>query len=95
MTELREAVEEEISRRFPSALFEMLLKQHKKHGWKSKCECNYCTTKRTISFSRGWSRYLDDPHYCSAKYNYIKKTWTVENSPRQRLKQMLKKAEKN
>jgi hypothetical protein len=44
--EIRRLVEERVRGRLLPALLEAGLKQHAKHGFKTQCDCDYCTVKR-------------------------------------------------
>lgn len=52
--DIRRRVEELIQDQFPLALFEAMIKQHKRHGFKTSCQCRYCEEKRYISYLPGW-----------------------------------------
>jgi hypothetical protein len=66
--QLQKAIEERVNCLFPSALFEAMLKQHKKHGFKSSCRCDYCQKKRILSSNPGWS-YRSDRYHGFLGYN--------------------------
>jgi len=57
--DFKRRVEELAHDRFPMALYNAVMKQHMKHGFKTSCPCFYCQEKRSISNAPGWSRFWD------------------------------------
>ena len=53
--DLKEKVEELVKNQFPSILFEALIEQHKRHGFKTDCKCSFCQMKMYYNHLPGWS----------------------------------------
>jgi hypothetical protein len=60
LEDIKTRVEELVKRQFPSALFDVLLKQHKRHGFKTECKCAYCQVKIYYTTLPGWSKWSQD-----------------------------------
>jgi len=66
--EIKARVEELVFHQFPSALFEALLEQHKRHGFRTNCKCAYCEAKRYYISLPGWSKWTRNDGFIYENY---------------------------
>lgn len=55
--QLKRKVEELVKSQFPSALYNAMINQHKRHGFKTECKCSYCQVKMYYIGLPGWKNY--------------------------------------
>ena len=59
VNDIQKAVGERVKARLPSVLFDALVKQHERHGFKTGCTCKYCKEKRIVSHWYGYGDQLN------------------------------------
>ena len=91
VSDIQKEVGKRVNARLPSVLFDALVKQHERSGFKTGCRCKYCQEKRIVSNMRGYG--IPSYYACSVNYEYYKqdRLELIRNFARNRLREVSEK----
>ena len=90
--DIQKAVDEKVTSRLPAVLFNALVRQHERTGFRTGCTCKYCNEKRIVSHIRG---YGCASYYAMSNVNYemyrVDRLEKFRNKVRSRLREVSEK----